>query len=143
MGGKAPLRPCGTWERSRSFDRQIRCRVWKTFHQCGKEPVQAKTGSHLIELLRDPHIAVITTLLQKFGAAAKDSKQFRVDDDNLFVLVDESHRSQYGEANIQMQKSPQSSMMIMRHSAILVLGWSPGRWQEKDGFQRSAKACRE
>jgi type I restriction enzyme R subunit len=79
--------------------------IWKTFHQCGKDPVQAKTGAHLIELLRDPHVSVITTLLQKFGAAAKDAKQFRVDDDNLFVLVDESHRSQYGEANIQMQKA--------------------------------------
>jgi type I restriction enzyme R subunit len=63
------------------------------------------TGAHLIELLRDPHVSVITTLLQKLGAAAKDAKQFRVDDDNLFVLVDESHRSQYGEANIQMQKA--------------------------------------
>lgn len=79
--------------------------IWKTFKQCGKEPVQAKTGAHLIELLRNPNVAVITTLLQKFGAAAKDSKQFRVEDDNLFVLVDESHRSQYGEANIQMLKA--------------------------------------
>jgi type I restriction enzyme R subunit len=79
--------------------------IWKTFHQCGKDPVQAKTGAHLIELLRNPNVAVVTTLLQKFGAAAKDARQFRVDDDNLFVLVDESHRSQYGEANIQMQKA--------------------------------------
>lgn len=79
--------------------------IWKTFHQCGKEPAQAKTGAHLIELLRDPNVAVITTLLQKFGAAAKDAKQLQIDDDNLFVLVDESHRSQYGEANIQMLKA--------------------------------------
>ena len=79
--------------------------IWKTFHQCGKDPVQAKTGAHLIELLRDPHVAVITTLLQKFGTAAKEARQFRIDEDNLFVLVDESHRSQYGEANIQMQKA--------------------------------------
>jgi len=79
--------------------------IWKTFHQCGKDPVQAKTGAHLIELLRDSHVSVITTLLQKFGAAAKDAKLFRVDDENLFVLVDESHRSQYGEANIQMLKA--------------------------------------
>ena len=79
--------------------------IWKTFHQCSKDPVQAKTGAHLIELLRNPNVAVITTLLQKFGAAAKESKQFQVDDENLFVLVDESHRSQYGEANIQMLKA--------------------------------------
>jgi type I restriction enzyme R subunit len=86
--------------------------IWKTFHQCGKDPVQAKTGAHLIELLRNPNVAVITTLLQKFGAAAKDAKQFRVDDDNLFVLVDESHRSQYGEANIQMLKALPNACFI-------------------------------
>lgn len=79
--------------------------IWKTFHQCGKDPVQAKTGSHLIELLKDGHVGVITTLIQKFGAAAKDSKNFKDEDDNVFVLVDESHRSHYGEANIRMQKA--------------------------------------
>ncbi len=79
--------------------------IWKTFHQCGKDPVQAKTGPHLIELLKDGHVGVITTLIQKFGAAAKDSKHFTVEDDNLFVLVDESHRSHYGEANLRMQKA--------------------------------------
>lgn len=79
--------------------------IWKTFHQCGKDPVQAKTGPHLIELLKDGHVGVITTLIQKFGAAAKDSKNFTVEDDNLFVLVDESHRSHYGEANLRMQKA--------------------------------------
>ena len=25
--------------------------IWKTFHQCGKEPVQAQTGKHLAELI--------------------------------------------------------------------------------------------
>ncbi|MFT3991725.1 MAG: type I restriction endonuclease subunit R [Luteolibacter sp.] len=79
--------------------------IWKTFHQCGKEPQQAKTGAHLIELLKDERVGVITTLLQKFGAAAKESRKFTVEDENLFVLVDESHRSNYGEANILMQKA--------------------------------------
>jgi len=79
--------------------------IWKTFHQCGKEPQQAKTGTHLIQLLQDDRASVITTLIQKFGIAAKESKRFTVEDDNLFVLVDESHRSHYGEANILMQKA--------------------------------------
>ncbi len=79
--------------------------IWKTFKQCGKVPMQAKTGAHLLALLRDNHVAVITTLVQKFRAAAKDTKHFRLDDENLFVLVDESHRSQYGQANIQMLKA--------------------------------------
>jgi type I restriction enzyme R subunit len=79
--------------------------ITKTFHQCGKDPQQAKTGAHLIELLRDERVAVITTVLFKFEAAAKVARELHKLKDDLFVLVDESHRSQYGDANIQMQKA--------------------------------------
>ena len=79
--------------------------IWKTFHQCGKEPEQAKTGRHLIELLEDDRVPVITTVLAKFGAAAKANDSFRNLNPDIFVLVDESHRSQYGEANLQMMKA--------------------------------------
>ncbi|MFH1708135.1 MAG: HsdR family type I site-specific deoxyribonuclease [Planctomycetota bacterium] len=78
--------------------------IWKTFHQCGKEPVMAKTGKHLQELLQDDRVAVITTVIDKFRAAANSSDGFKNEDDDIFVLVDESHRSQYGEANIRMRK---------------------------------------
>lgn len=79
--------------------------ITKTFHQCGKDPQQAKTGTHLIELLRDERVAVITTVLFKFETAAKAAKALQNLKDDIFVLVDESHRSQYGQANIQMQKA--------------------------------------
>jgi len=79
--------------------------IWKTFHQCGKDPVMAKTGKHLQEMLRDDRVAVITTVLDKFRAAANASEDFQNADDNIFVLVDESHRSQYGEANIRMLRA--------------------------------------
>jgi len=79
--------------------------ITKTFHQCGKEPQQAKTGRHLMELLEDDRVSVITTVLDKFGAAAKANDAFRNLNADLFVLVDESHRSQYGEANLRMMKA--------------------------------------
>ena len=79
--------------------------IWKTFHLCGKDPAQAKTGKHLMELLQDESVAVITTLVDKFAAASKASSEFSYEDENLFVLVDESHRSQYGEANTRMMKA--------------------------------------
>ena len=79
--------------------------IWKTFHQCGKDPQQAKTGKHLIELLQGDSANVITTVIDKFQTAAKASSKFRIGDDNIFVLVDESHRSNYGEANIRMMKA--------------------------------------
>lgn len=79
--------------------------IWKTFHLCGKEPQQAKTGKHLGELLMDERIPVITTVLDKFGTAGRASDGFFNPDANIFVLVDESHRSQYGEANLRMMKA--------------------------------------
>jgi len=86
--------------------------IWKTFHQCGKEPAQAKTGKHLIELLEDDRVSVITTVLDKFGAASKANDSFRNLNSDLFVLVDESHRSQYGEANIRMMKALPNACFI-------------------------------
>lgn len=86
--------------------------IWKTFHQCGKDPQQAKTGKHLQELLADERVPVITTVLDKFRAAANASESFKNEDEDLFVLVDESHRSHYGEANIKMQKALPRACMI-------------------------------
>jgi type I restriction enzyme R subunit len=79
--------------------------ITKTFHQCGKEPQQAKTGAHLIELLKDERVSVITTVIFKFETAAKTVRDFKHLKDDIFVLVDESHRSQYGDANIKMQQA--------------------------------------
>ncbi len=85
--------------------------IWKTFHQCGKNPQQAKTGKHLVKLLQGDKAQVITTIIDKFHAASKTST-FVNEDDNLFVLVDESHRSQYGEANTRMLKSLPNACFI-------------------------------
>ncbi len=79
--------------------------ILKTFHQCGKNPQQAKTGAHLVELLKDEDAAVITTVLFKFGAAANAKAAYSNGGKDIFVLVDESHRSEYGEANIKMLKA--------------------------------------
>jgi len=86
--------------------------ITKTFHQCGKEPQQAKTGRHLMELIEDDRVAVVTTVLDKFGAAAKANDAFRNLNADLFVLVDESHRSQYGEANLRMMKALPNACFI-------------------------------
>lgn len=57
----------------------------------------------LLKLLTDSGDAVITTLIHKFEAAVKSSvKPFTSSE--IFVLVDEGHRSQYGSFNTTMQK---------------------------------------
>jgi len=72
------------------LDKQIK----DTFKSCELEPVRATSGTHLIELIRN-RTPLVTTIINKFDTAAKVAKD--VDGDaHLFVLVDESHRSQTG-----------------------------------------------
>lgn len=77
--------------------------IYRTFHHCGKDPVQAQTGKHLLQLLGGNKAVIITTVIDKFEAAVK-SLNYKDQSNNIFVLVDESHRSQYGAANARMQK---------------------------------------
>jgi len=77
--------------------------ITKTFEACQKHPVQAKSGAHLAELVSDNGIEVITTVIDKFDAALS-RRDFQNDSANIFVLVDESHRSQYGSMHAKMKK---------------------------------------
>ncbi|MCE8418870.1 type I restriction endonuclease subunit R [Rhodovulum sulfidophilum] len=72
------------------LDKQIK----DTFKSCDLEPVRATSGSHLLELVQNK-AALVTTIINKFDTALKHSKQAD-DDPNIFVLVDESHRTQTG-----------------------------------------------
>ena len=74
-----------------------------TFKKCQKEVVQAKTGSHLSELLLDKSDAIITTIINKFEAAVKQCKTPFMSPD-IFVMIDEGHRTQYGTFNVSMRR---------------------------------------
>jgi len=76
--------------------------IYKTFHQCGKDPVQATSGEDLVKKIKEKK-EIITTVIDKFETAGK-KKNFKDYSNNIFVLVDESHRSQYGVANATMEK---------------------------------------
>lgn len=69
--------------------------IYGTFHACGLEPVQAQSGKHLGELLADEKTSVVTTIIDKFDTVV-EKRNYRNEDDNIFVLVDESHRTQHG-----------------------------------------------
>ena len=72
------------------LDKQIK----DTFKSCDLDPVRATSGAHLLELVRDK-APLITTIINKFDTAAKNA-QYADEDPNVFVLVDESHRTQTG-----------------------------------------------
>jgi type I restriction enzyme R subunit len=73
-----------------------------TFRACGLEPEQASTGEDLVQLLNDNKAHVVTTLIHKFEAAAKNRNLKDVTRDT-FVLVDEGHRSNYSEHHARMK----------------------------------------
>lgn len=80
------------------LDIQIR----DTFSACNiKKGVQQATScADLVDKIKSKTLDVITTLVHKFDKPT----DFVDDDNNLFVLIDEAHRTQGGDANAMMNK---------------------------------------
>jgi len=85
--------------------------ITKTFRKCGRFVENATTGQRLVDLLESKSDAVVTTIINKFNAAIrKISKPLESYD--IFVLVDEGHRTQHGIFNIDMQKTLPNACFI-------------------------------
>jgi len=86
----------------KDLDRQIK----GTFTNAGlkKDVIQANSGEHLLKLIKQKDLKVITTLIHKFQSASKKRADFVDHDKNIFVLIDEAHRSQGGDANLEMNR---------------------------------------
>lgn len=86
----------------RDLDKQIK----ETFVNCNlkKEVVKATSGRNLLDLIKSKDLRVITTLIHKFDSAGKKRTGFVDNDENIFVLIDEAHRSQNGFANLEMNR---------------------------------------
>ncbi|MBW9267388.1 MAG: HsdR family type I site-specific deoxyribonuclease [Candidatus Thiodiazotropha sp. (ex. Lucinisca nassula)] len=82
------------------LDKQIS----RTFDACGKTTIRARTGQHLVDLIREGKAGVITTVIDKFDTAVK-KQGVRDENPNIFVLVDEGHRSNYGETAVMMRSA--------------------------------------
>lgn len=80
------------------LDKQIH----KTFNHTRLKAARANSGSHLVELINDGNTDIVTTLVHKFDTAS--AKQKPVESRDVFLLVDESHRTQYGELHLKMRK---------------------------------------
>lgn len=85
--------------------------IYGTFKASGVDTQQASTGRHLLELLQSPRTEVVTTLLQKFEAAvnARDSV---LDSPDIFVLVDEGHRSHSGQFHAALRRTLPNACLI-------------------------------
>jgi type I restriction enzyme, R subunit len=83
-----------------------------TFRACGLAAERATTGKHLIELLRDRRMHVVSAAPHKFLAAIanRDLKQA---DRNTFILVDEEPRSQNNEPHTRMRTALKGACCIL------------------------------
>jgi type I restriction enzyme, R subunit len=82
-----------------------------TFRKCGKFVENATTGQRLVELLESKSDAVVTTIINKFAAAVRKIVK-PLESPDIFVLVDEGHRTQHGTFNIEMQKTLPNACFI-------------------------------
>ncbi len=82
-----------------------------TFQKCGILVNNAATGKQLVGLLESKSDAVVTTIINKFETAVKKIVN-PLESHDIFVLVDEGHRTQHGTFNIEMQKTLPNACFI-------------------------------
>ncbi|MDP0587767.1 MAG: type I restriction endonuclease subunit R [Candidatus Endonucleobacter bathymodioli] len=95
--------------------KDLDAQIASTFRRTGfPNPIQTNSIAHLKSLLRDDYGKTLTTTIQKFQEKAEEKKQVEIlsDKENIFVLIDEAHRSQYGLTASYMRKSLPNAKFI-------------------------------
>jgi type I restriction enzyme R subunit len=83
----------------KDLDKQIK----DTFAACDMAPQRATTGRDLLELVSEKKAGIVTTLVHKFDKAL-NVKKYRDESIDIFMLVDESHRTQFGSFSARMRQ---------------------------------------
>lgn len=81
----------------KELDKQIA----KTFAHTRLIPARATSGKHLIELINKGSADIITSIINKFNTV--ENSGLKNDSRDIFVLIDESHRSNYGSLATKMR----------------------------------------
>lgn len=102
--------------------------IYKTFRHCDLEPDRAKSGRHLAKLLEGGKSRVVTTIIDKFETAVLKC-DLRNESENVFVLVDESHRGQYGAMHSRMRKA-------LPNACFIGFTGTPVKRKEKDTINK-------
>lgn len=90
--------------------------ISSTFRRTGfSNPIQAVSISNLKELLKDSYGKTLMTTIHKFQERAQQQKEeieILSNKSNIFVLIDEAHRSQYGMTAAYMRNSLPNAKFI-------------------------------
>ncbi|MCD7780327.1 MAG: type I restriction endonuclease subunit R, partial [Candidatus Gastranaerophilales bacterium] len=89
--------------------------IYKNFVSTGavtEKNTQAETREDLKNLLKEDHRTVFTTI-QKFGTEEKGQKFEQISErDNIIVITDEAHRTQYGTLAMNMREALPNAKFI-------------------------------
>jgi len=106
------------------LDRQL----GNTFAACGLGANRATSGRNLVDLVSEKNAGIITTLVHKFDKALS-AKNFRDESPDIFILVDESHRTQFGSLSARMRQ-------MFPRACYLGFTGTPLLKEEKNSFSR-------
>lgn len=110
----------------KELDKQIA----KTFAHTRLSPARATSGKHLIELINNGSADVITSIINKFNTV--ESSGLKNMSRDIFVLVDESHRSNYGTLAAKMR-------MVFPNACYIGFTGTPLMKSEKNTMARFGK----
>lgn len=105
-----------------------------TFHAAGHEPKRAATGENLLALIEEK-TPVITTLIHKFRAGLNKRRVVDKSSD-IFVLVDESHRSQHGDRLKPLELMNDRMKEVLPNACFIAFTGTPIAKKEKSTFAK-------
>ncbi len=106
------------------LDKQLK----NTFSACGLDPQRATSGRNLLSLVRKKKEGIITTLIHKFEKVM-NAQDFQDPSSDIFVLVDESHRTNFGSFAARMRQ-------MFPNACYLGFTGTPLTKKEKNNFSR-------
>ena len=114
----------------KELDKQIA----KTFSHTDCKPARATSGKNLIQLIEEGKSDVITTLIHKFSKV--ESSGLKAYGKDIFVLVDESHRTNYGELATKMR-------VVFPNACYIGFTGTPLMKKEKNTMRRFGEPIHE
>ncbi len=108
----------------KDLDKQLK----ETFAACDMAPQRARTGRDLLELVSEKKAGLVTTLVHKFDKAL-NVKKYRDESPDIFMLIDESHRTQFGNFAARMRQ-------MFPNACYLGFTGTPLMKKEKNNFAK-------
>lgn len=110
--------------------KELDSQITATFSHTRLNPARATSGKHLVQLINEGKADVITTIINKFNTAEKNS--VKIESKDVFVLIDESHRTNYGQLATKMR-------MVFPNACYIGFTGTPLLKKEKNTISKFGK----